>query len=155
MLIFNCLFWIENISGLQLMTHNWVFFLAYGSFWGAKDSWAASVITAFKDIFKNHPRCWIHLALQPCSVLFPLVFLMLLSMALEKRATWKPLCHQQDSKTSLCWLARVPTPAACQKLKGGIFSSEEFKPRSQPMVFLHFWLFDLDFCLENPTHPGS
>lgn len=144
--LFNCSCWstIDFPNNalfpcLHLMTVYWASALFFYFFiLVAKDSVTAPVIMVFKDIFKNHPHCWIHLVLQPCSVLFPSVFLMLLSVALRKRAPWKPPRHQQDSKTVLFWLAGVLTPAACRRLKGGIFNSVELKVRSQPTTFLHF-----------------
>lgn len=98
----------------------------------------ASMITVFKDIFKNQPHCWIHLVLEPCSLLFPLEFLMLPSMALWKRAPRKPPCHQQDSKTVLCCSVGVLTLSACQWLQRCICNSVELKKRSRPMIFFLF-----------------
>lgn len=100
----------------------------------------ASMITVFKDIFKNQPHCWIHLVLEPCSLLFPLEFLMLPSMALWKRAPRKPPRHQQDSKTVLCCSVGVLTLSACQWLRGCICNSVELKERSQPMIFFLFFV---------------
>lgn len=78
-----------------------------------------------------------------CLILFGVFFFMLLSVALWKRAPWKPPTHrQQDGQAVLCCPVGVLTLSACQWLKGCIFNSAELKERSQHMFFLFFVCFN-------------
>lgn len=116
----------------------------HGTDWRQRE--AASVITVFKDIFKKSPSLLDPpgaLALFCFLFFFPLeFFLMLPSVALWKRAPWKP--PPTTSRTAEpCSPARRGsfTPPARQWLKGCIFNSAELKERSQLCFSLSLSLF--------------
>lgn len=132
----------------------------HGTDWRQRE--AASVITVFKDIFKKSPSLLDPpgaLALFCFLFFFPLeFFLMLPSVALWKRAPWKP--PPTTSRTAEpCSPARRGsfTPPARQWLKGCIFNSAELKERSQlcfslSLSFFFSCLF-VSISVLPPPHP--